>query len=156
MSIHFACPCGRPLTVPDDQTGRRCRCPGCQAVLTVPAAGDRSEADSPDPTPFGLRPDGPTAPTADGGEQRAAAGRYMRTARRRLREDDDRDDRRRRDWARGFDLDGWLLGGGLVVVVAVVLVVTIATGARRFFWPILLLLLVLGTLYRAWSSQRSR
>lgn len=156
MPIAFACGCGKGFRVADELAGRRTECPTCGAVLTVPDAGDRSEADGPDLTPFGLRPDGPAAPAAGGGDQQAAADRYMRNARRRLREDDERDDRVRRDWARGFDLDGWLVGGGLVLVVAVVLLVTTLTGSRRFFWPILLLLLVLGTLYRAWSSQRSR
>jgi hypothetical protein len=37
MPITFNCTCGKTLRVPDENAGRRAKCPACNAVLTVPA-----------------------------------------------------------------------------------------------------------------------
>src|SRR5262245_52145806 len=40
MSISFSCPqCGKSIRAPVQQAGRRGRCPGCKAVITVPTRG---------------------------------------------------------------------------------------------------------------------
>src|ERR1700761_2616715 len=36
MPIEFECGCGKKLTAKEEFVGRRLRCPGCQAVLTIP------------------------------------------------------------------------------------------------------------------------
>ncbi|MBL8827182.1 MAG: hypothetical protein JNM18_09365 [Planctomycetaceae bacterium] len=36
MSIHFLCPLGHPLVVPDDRAGKKGRCPICQQRVYVP------------------------------------------------------------------------------------------------------------------------
>lgn len=38
MPIHVICPkCKKPLTAPDSMAGKKVKCPGCQAVMNVPA-----------------------------------------------------------------------------------------------------------------------
>jgi uncharacterized protein (TIGR00266 family) len=44
MPITFDCPCGKALRVNDDMAGKRVRCPGCQAVLTVPLEAQPADA----------------------------------------------------------------------------------------------------------------
>ena len=36
MPITFNCPCGKMLRVPDENAGRRAKCPACNAVVAVP------------------------------------------------------------------------------------------------------------------------
>ncbi len=43
MPIQVECSCGRALRVRDDLAGKKIRCPGCQGVMTVPAASDDEE-----------------------------------------------------------------------------------------------------------------
>lgn len=65
MPIAFQCPsCNKQLRVPETAVGKRAKCPGCQHVLTVPAASTISGAApapaSPPPgPPVGLPPGPP-------------------------------------------------------------------------------------------------
>jgi phage FluMu protein Com len=43
MSINVVCDCGKTLKVKDDAAGKKIKCPACQTVLTVPAAGAAEE-----------------------------------------------------------------------------------------------------------------
>lgn len=43
MSISVECACGKRLKVKDEFAGKKIRCPGCDAVLRVPAADDPDE-----------------------------------------------------------------------------------------------------------------
>jgi len=71
MPIEFRCSqCGQMLRVADASAGKGARCPGCKAVMTVPAAGDLSArsltplADpAPPPTPAFVPPTEPPAPS---------------------------------------------------------------------------------------------
>lgn len=51
MTIHFQCPCGRPLAAAAGNAGRRARCPTCGATVQIPqsggegGAGDAGEVD---------------------------------------------------------------------------------------------------------------
>lgn len=38
MTIAFSCPCGRSFKVPDENAGKKTKCPKCDRPLTVPAA----------------------------------------------------------------------------------------------------------------------
>lgn len=40
MAIPFRCPCGQRLQAPDDEAGRRMRCPACRELVGVPDAGE--------------------------------------------------------------------------------------------------------------------
>jgi hypothetical protein len=48
MPLTVPCDCGKLLQVKDSLAGKRIRCPGCQAVLTVPAA-DEEPTEEPEP-----------------------------------------------------------------------------------------------------------
>jgi hypothetical protein len=66
--------CGRAMTVKDAFAGKRVKCPGCQAVLTVPRPGDDAEdaafamlaqpeaEDEPPPAPRQAAPEPPPPP----------------------------------------------------------------------------------------------
>lgn len=43
MPISFGCPCGKQFAVKDEFAGRRTKCPGCGAALTVPAPAAEPE-----------------------------------------------------------------------------------------------------------------
>ncbi len=47
MTIVVKCECGTVLKVPEEHAGKRGKCPGCGAILTIPAA----EPQAPPPTP---------------------------------------------------------------------------------------------------------
>ena len=47
MPISLTCDCGKKLTVKDELVGKRVRCPGCQATLTVSAKGPAAAAAKP-------------------------------------------------------------------------------------------------------------
>jgi hypothetical protein len=38
MKIRFECPCGRKIQVAETAAGKRCRCPGCNGLVQIPAA----------------------------------------------------------------------------------------------------------------------
>jgi hypothetical protein len=44
MAIVLQCDCGKTLKVSDDFAGKKARCPGCKAVLDIPAADGDEEA----------------------------------------------------------------------------------------------------------------
>jgi hypothetical protein len=50
MSISLGCACGKRLRVPDEQAGKRVQCPGCQAVVRVPAPQTVTQRPSTNPT----------------------------------------------------------------------------------------------------------
>ena len=57
MAIVFHCKCGQLLRAQPDAAGKRTRCPGCNQVLTIPAAKPASSTAAPappaeDPDPF--------------------------------------------------------------------------------------------------------
>jgi LSD1 subclass zinc finger protein len=65
MPINFPCPhCRKPLFTPDGMEGRQVRCPGCQAIATVPApsAVAAAPAAMPMPKPAPPPPQQPPAP----------------------------------------------------------------------------------------------
>ena len=47
MSFEFTCQCGKVLSAESDWVGRQARCPGCQAVLTVPEMAEAVSATQP-------------------------------------------------------------------------------------------------------------
>ncbi len=50
MPIQIKCKCGKTLGIPDGMQGKSVKCPGCQQVLRVPAAGPAQPAATPQPT----------------------------------------------------------------------------------------------------------
>jgi hypothetical protein len=44
VAIVFSCGCGKQLRARDEFAGRKIKCPGCQAVLLIPAPADASAA----------------------------------------------------------------------------------------------------------------
>ena len=57
MPIEFHCTaCNQLLRVPDDTAGRKAKCPGCDAVLEIPAAATRPTPAEPLPTESMLGP----------------------------------------------------------------------------------------------------
>jgi hypothetical protein len=67
MPISLRCPCGKSLRAPDTAVGKKVRCPGCQASLTVPASTGPRPAPS---APARNRPADPGAkPAAKGGRK---------------------------------------------------------------------------------------
>lgn len=44
MTIRFRCPQGHPIAVPDLLTGKKVRCPQCQAVVRIPAQSTESSS----------------------------------------------------------------------------------------------------------------
>jgi hypothetical protein len=51
MAIDFQCACGQPLQIGEEFAGRQVRCPACNNVATVPAAGGQGEAITAAPPP---------------------------------------------------------------------------------------------------------
>src|SRR3954468_7055298 len=50
MPILVMCSCGRTLRARDEQAGKRCKCPGCGKILTVPIESvDDASATAPTP-----------------------------------------------------------------------------------------------------------
>jgi lipopolysaccharide-induced tumor necrosis factor-alpha factor len=46
IPIKIKCPeCGKTLRVADEHAGRKVKCPGCQAVITIPATSNSAQAD---------------------------------------------------------------------------------------------------------------
>ncbi|MDQ7780835.1 MAG: hypothetical protein RDV41_14155, partial [Planctomycetota bacterium] len=39
MAITVSCACGKVMSVPDSLAGKKGKCPGCQAVITIPVPG---------------------------------------------------------------------------------------------------------------------
>jgi hypothetical protein len=68
MSIAFSCACGRSLRAGPHLAGKKTKCPGCGAVLTIPAAGEEAPAappaPKPKPAPAAAQVTAPVAPTA--------------------------------------------------------------------------------------------
>src|SRR5581483_8544734 len=65
MAILFKCPgCRKVLQVPDEQAGRRSKCPTCSTVATVPAKTSAAPARGPaTPAPKTPSSKGPATPT---------------------------------------------------------------------------------------------
>jgi hypothetical protein len=61
MSISVTCTCGKRLSVKDELAGKRVRCPGCQGVVAIPAAG---AAPTPPPAAAPRPPAPPAKPAA--------------------------------------------------------------------------------------------
>jgi len=60
MAISIHCPCGKTLSTPDENAGKRARCPACGAILPIPDLDeDFVDADLLD-TPPAYAPPGPT------------------------------------------------------------------------------------------------
>ena len=51
MSIAFSCECGRNLRAGPNLAGKKTKCPGCGAVLTIPAASEEAASAPPPPAP---------------------------------------------------------------------------------------------------------
>jgi LSD1 subclass zinc finger protein len=67
MAIALHCPaCRKLLKANDDQAGKRVRCPGCQAVLTIPGPAGQITRAAPIPkaAPAGPPATTPLPPTA--------------------------------------------------------------------------------------------
>jgi len=47
MTIEFQCVCGKTLSVPDDASGRKAKCPSCGVLVTVP--GETQPEPAPEP-----------------------------------------------------------------------------------------------------------
>lgn len=47
MSILLTCTCGKKLKVNEDKIGKKVKCPGCQSILSVPAAEAKDEPEPP-------------------------------------------------------------------------------------------------------------
>jgi HEAT repeats len=116
MALSVTCPqCGSLLNLDPALAGERVRCPHCQAVVDVPAAGRRVES--------GIRDESPQMKSR--GESRRVAAEDDAPAGRRAADGDDPDSFRRRDVSKPLPV-GWIVGGigaGVgVVVLAIVLV----------------------------------
>ena len=66
MSIAFSCACGRSLRAGPQLAGKKTKCPGCGAVLTIPAAGEEAApaaapAPKPKPAPAAAQVTAPAA-----------------------------------------------------------------------------------------------
>ena len=113
MSISFACDqCRKRYTVDESLAGKRVKCKGCGASLTIPAAARPVVEDEVDPYDFG---EATASPGAGAGERlipRGGAGRQPARA--------------------GVPPWVWLAGGGAsLVVVAVVLAIAFSSGPGR-------------------------
>lgn len=53
MPIHFYCPLGHRLAVPDDRAGKKGRCPVCHQRVYVPVADPRPSGKPKTPSPLG-------------------------------------------------------------------------------------------------------
>jgi hypothetical protein len=52
MAIHFYCPLGHRLVVPDARAGKKGRCPVCEQLVIVPVADPRPSGKSKEPSPL--------------------------------------------------------------------------------------------------------
>lgn len=64
MAIHFYCPLGHRLAVPDERAGKKGRCPECYQRVIVPVADPRASthAKATSPSAAAKRPSQPAAP----------------------------------------------------------------------------------------------
>ena len=58
--IRFACTCGRQLQAREEDEGRKAKCPSCDAISTIPAAGG-----APPPPEGGIQADAPVRPNRE-------------------------------------------------------------------------------------------
>lgn len=52
MAIHFYCPLGHRLVVPDERAGKKGRCPVCEQMVIVPVADPRPSGKPKEPSPL--------------------------------------------------------------------------------------------------------
>ncbi|MGC3970018.1 MAG: hypothetical protein QM775_22640 [Pirellulales bacterium] len=52
MAIHFYCPLGHRLVVPDERAGKKGRCPVCEQLVIVPVADPRPSGKGKQPSPL--------------------------------------------------------------------------------------------------------
>lgn len=52
MTIHFYCPLGHRLAVPDERAGKKGRCPMCQQLVIAPVANPMPSGRDKAPTPL--------------------------------------------------------------------------------------------------------
>lgn len=52
MAIHFYCPLGHRLAVPDDRAGKKGRCPVCHQKVIAPVADPRAGGREKEPSPL--------------------------------------------------------------------------------------------------------
>lgn len=53
MPIHFYCPLGHRLVVPDERAGKKGRCPECQQRVFVPVPNPAPSSSAKAPSPLG-------------------------------------------------------------------------------------------------------
>lgn len=58
MAIHFYCPLGHRLVVPDERAGKKGRCPACRQRVFVPEPIPDASGRPATPTSLQLPPDG--------------------------------------------------------------------------------------------------
>jgi hypothetical protein len=114
MPITLPCPCGKTLRVKENLVGKRVKCPGCGAVVAVPAAAAAPappNAEAPDPERRAAE-SGPDAPV------RRKKKRKKR-ARARTREEVDKEYARwleRSYWRKRIFRGSAFIGLGLIVI----------------------------------------
>lgn len=65
MPIPVRCACGKALNAPDALAGKKAKCPGCGAVLSIPAAAPpAAKPSAPSPEPAALAPKPAAVPAA--------------------------------------------------------------------------------------------
>src|SRR5262249_6581835 len=120
MPVAFSCPeCGKQLNVRDDLAGKRIKCPGCGAVVSVP------DSDGP-----------PPSARVKAGRSEAASARKLVTKPQRSRDEDEDDDessdrksgtKGRRPLRKTGSNRGLIIslcvGGGVLVLAAVLTIV---------------------------------
>jgi hypothetical protein len=52
MAIHFYCPLGHRLVVPDDRAGKKGRCPACHQLVIAPVPNPQPSGKSKLPSPL--------------------------------------------------------------------------------------------------------
>lgn len=55
MTIHFYCPLGHRLAVPDERAGKKGRCPMCHQLVIAPVADPRPSGRDKAPSPLKSR-----------------------------------------------------------------------------------------------------
>ena len=148
MAIRFGCGCGRRFDVADDLAGRRTKCPGCGAGLTVPAPSAEDEAfrllsDGPEPAAPAAsswrEPTAPPPPTTSPQAATAAAA-AMRAVKQAEAEADPPPRERRRSEYSGFTLSPAVAGGLVSMAVAGVwMAVALSNNRLPIYAPILFL-----------------
>ena len=56
MPIHFYCPLGHRLAVPDERVGKKGRCPVCHQKVYVPVPDPQASGREKAPSPLGVEP----------------------------------------------------------------------------------------------------